>query len=229
MTTPSHGGHYLVLGAGGLGCPALLGLVAAGADAITIVDHDIVETHNLQRQVLYTVGDVGMAKASAAAMRLRTRAPRLRVTPVQQRIDAGNLDALLADLPPETIALECTDGPGLKFLVQDACLARAVPLVVGGAQRWRGQAQAVVRGAACLRCVFEEPPPAALQEPCSVVGVMGAAVGLLGYLMAHLAVSLRAGAAVAGQVWAIDTRTLAPQLLQPRPRAGCPACGAANT
>ena len=72
--------------------------------------------------------------------------------------------------------------------------------------------------------VLESPPPD-LQEPCSAVGVIGAAVGLLGYLMAHLAASLRAGAAVAGRVWAIDTRTLAPQELQPRPRAGCAACG----
>lgn len=222
MTT---GGHYLVIGAGGLGCPALLGLVAAGADAITIVDHDVVEVHNLQRQVLYTVGDVGMAKAEAAALRLRARAPGLRVAPRRLKLDADNLDALLADAPAGTIALECTDGPGLKFMVQDACLARQIPLVVGGAQRWRGQVQAVARGRACLRCVFEGPPPAELQESCSVVGVMGAAVGLLGYLMAHLAAALRAGADVAGQVWAIDTRTLAPQRLQPRPRAGCAACG----
>lgn len=226
MTT---GGHYLVLGAGGLGCPALLGLLAAGADALTIVDHDLVETSNLQRQVLYTVGDVGMAKAEAAAMRLRARAPRLRLTPVRRRIDAGSLAALLADVPPATIVLECTDGPGLKFMVQDACLARELPLVVGGAQRWRGQAQAVVRGQACLRCVFEAPPPAELQESCSEVGVMGCAVGLLGYLMAHLAASLRAGAAVAGQVWAIDTRTLVPQVLHPRPRPGCAACGGPRT
>lgn len=220
------GGHYLVIGAGGLGCPALLGLVAAGADAITIVDHDVVEDHNLQRQVLYTVGDVGMAKAEAAALRLRARAPHLRATPLRRRVTLDTLEPLLATLPAGTIALECTDGPGLKFMVQDACLAHAIPLVVGGAQRWRGQAQAVVRGHACLRCIFEEPPPAALQESCSEVGVMGAAVGLLGFLMAHLAVSLRTGAAVAGQVWAIDTRTLVPQRLQPRPRTGCPACGA---
>lgn len=219
------GGHYLVIGAGGLGCPALLGLLAAGAEAITIVDHDVVETHNLQRQILYTVGDVGMAKVEAAAVRLRARAPHLKITPRRVKVDAVSLGPLLAELPPHTIVLECSDGPGLKFLVQDACLARQIPLVVGGAQRWRGQAQAVVRGQACLRCVFEEPPPPDLQEPCSAVGVIGAAVGLLGYLMAHLAVSLRAGAAVAGRVWAIDTRTLTPQELQPRPRAGCPACG----
>lgn len=217
------GGHYLVFGAGGLGCPALLGLLAAGADALTIVDHDVVETHNLQRQILYTVGDVGMAKVEAAAMRLRCRAPRLTITPVRLRLDVTTLGPLLAAQPPGTVALECTDGPGLKFLVNDACLERQIPLVVGGAQRWRGQAQTVVRGQACLRCVFEAPPPAELAEPCSAVGVMGAAVGLLGYLVAHLAVDLRGGGA--GGLWAIDTRTLVPQQLQPRPRPDCPACG----
>jgi adenylyltransferase/sulfurtransferase len=222
------GGHYLVLGAGGLGCPALLGLLGAGAAAITVVDHDVVDTTNLQRQVLYSVGDVGMAKVDAAALRLRGRAPALAVRPQRLRLDAANLAPLLADQPPGTIVLECTDAPVLKFLVNDTCLERQLPLVVAGVQRWRGQAQAVVRGRACLRCVFEEAPPAALQEPCSLVGVMGAAAGLLGYLAAHLAAALRAGADVAGQVWAIDGRSLAPQLLRPTPRPGCPACAAAG-
>lgn len=222
------GGHYLVLGAGGLGCPALLGLLAAGADAITIVDDDVVDASNLQRQVLYTTGDVGMAKVDAAAMRLRTRAPRLRVTPLRRRLDATNLDDLLAAQPAGTVVLECSDAPGLKFLVNDTCLSRQVPLVIAGVQRWRGQVQAVVRGYACLRCMFEEAPPAELQESCAQVGVIGAAAGLLGYWMAHLAVSLHAGAAVAGELWAVDTRSLTPQVMRPRPRVDCPACAAAH-
>jgi molybdopterin/thiamine biosynthesis adenylyltransferase len=222
------GGHYLVLGAGGLGCPALLGLVAAGADAITIVDHDVVDASNLQRQVLYTTGDVGMAKVEAAAVRLRSRAPRLRISPLRLRLDHDNLDALLAAQPAGTVVLECSDAPGLKFLVNDTCLSRQLPLVIAGVQRWRGQVQAVVRGHACLRCMFEEAPPPEQQESCAMVGVIGAAAGLLGYWMAHLAVALHAGAAVAGELWAIDTRSLAPQMLRPLPRAGCPACAAAH-
>ena len=222
------GGHYLVLGAGGLGCPALLGLLAAGADALTIVDDDVVDASNLQRQVLYTTADVGMAKVEAASVRLRGRAPRLRVQTHRLRLDAANLGPLLAAQPAGTVVLECSDAPGLKFLVNDTCLSRQLPLVIAGVQRWRGQVQAVVRGQACLRCVFEAPPPVEQQESCSAVGVMGAAAGLLGFWMAHLAVALHAGAPVAGQVWSIDTRTLAPQVLRPGPRPDCPACAAAH-
>ena len=222
------GGHYLVLGSGGLGCPALLGLLAAGADAITIVDDDVVDASNLQRQVLYTTADVGAAKVEAARVRLRSRRPALQVHPVRARLDAASLDALIAAQPPGTVALECTDSPVLKFLANDTCLSRQVPLVVAGVQRWRGQVQAVVRGHACLRCMFEAPPPPELAEPCSAVGVMGAAAGLLGFWMAHLAVALRTGTAPAGELWAVDTRTLTPQVLRPRPRPGCPACALAR-
>jgi len=217
-----------VLGAGGLGCPALLGLLAGGADALTIVDHDVVDATNLHRQVLYTTADVGMAKVEAARLRLRGRRPALQVQPLRLRLDADNLGPLLAAAPPGTIVLECSDQPGLKFLVNDACLAHGLPLVLAGVQRWRGQVQAVVRGHACLRCMFEAPPPPELAEPCSAVGVMGPAAGLLGYWMAHLAMALRAGSTCAGELWAIDARSLEPQVLRPRPRPGCPACASAR-
>ncbi len=223
------GGRYLVLGAGGLGCPALLGLVGSGAAQITIVDHDVVDASNLHRQVLYSVAEVGMAKVDAAALRLGGRVPALSLQPLRMRLEPDNLGPLLAAQPEGTVVLECSDAPALKFLVNDACLAYALPLVVGGVQRWRGQVQAVVHGHACLRCMFEAPPPPEMQESCSAVGVMGPAAGLLGYWMAHMAVALHAGAEVAGELWAMDTRTLAPQVLRPRPRAGCSACAGART
>lgn len=222
------GGRYLVLGAGGLGCPALLGLVAAGASEITIVDDDVVDASNLQRQVLFSVAEVGMAKVDAAAHGLRRRAPGLIVHPLRLRLNAQRLDALLSTQPADTVVLECSDAPALKFMVNDACLAHGLPLVIAGVQRWRGQVQAVVRGQACMRCMFEAPPPLELQESCSAVGVMGAAAGLLGFWMAHLAVCLHAGAAVAGELWAIDTRSLTPQGMRPAPRPGCSACGGAS-
>ena len=168
-----------------------------------------------------------MAKALAASVRLRARRPALVVRPLRLRIDERNLGPLLAAQPPGTIVLECSDQPALKFLVNDACLAHGLPLVLAGVQRWRGQVQAVVRGHACLRCMFEAPPPPELAESCSVVGVMGTAAGLLGYWMAHLALALRAGSAGAGELWAIDTLSLEPQVLRPRPRPGCPACASA--
>lgn len=219
------GGRFLVLGAGGLGCPALLGLVAGGARELAVVDCDDVDATNLHRQVLYDLGDVGAPKVEAAARRLRARVPALRVEPIPLRLDERTLSSLLAAQPRGTIVLECSDQPDLKFMVHDACRAHELPLVLGGVQRWGGQAMAVRHGAgACFRCVFEEAPPAELAPSCAAVGVLGAAAGALGFMMAHLAVALAAGADVAGTLVALDLRDVRPQQIRPRRRPGCPGC-----
>lgn len=217
--------RFLVLGAGGLGCPALLGLLAGGARELAIVDCDVVDATNLHRQVLYDLGDVGAVKVEAAARQLRARAPALAVEPISLRLDERTLSSLLADQPDHTVVLECSDQPGLKFLVHDLCGERGLPLVIGGVQRWGGQAMAVRHGAAaCFRCVFEDAPPAELAPSCAEVGVLGAAAGALGYVMAHLAVALAAGDDVAGTLIALDLRDPRPQQIRPRRRTGCPGC-----
>ena len=224
MTMPSSP-CFVVLGAGGLGCPALLALSAAGARRAIVVDPDHVEAHNLQRQVLYDVGDVGAAKAEAAAQRLRRARPEGMV--VEARVLAlrpETVPAFVASLPAAAIVLECTDQPRLKFAVNDACVARDVPLVVGAALGWRGQALAVRAGGACYRCVYEAPPPDDEIPRCDQAGVIGSGVGHVGMLMAHLALRLAAGDdAVAGQLVAVDLLRAAVQRLAPRRRAGCPA------
>lgn len=217
-------GRYLVLGAGGLGCPALFGLVAGGAAEIAVVDCDVVDATNLHRQVLYDLGDVGARKVDAAARRLRARAPGLRVEPIDLRLDERTLPALLAAQPAGTVVLECSDQPDLKFMVNDVCLDLGLPLALGGVQRWGGLAMAVARGGACLRCVFEDAPPPELAPSCAAVGVLGGAAGLLGYLVAHLAAALHGGSDVAGTLVALDLRDLRPQQIRPRPRRGCRGC-----
>ncbi|MCB9754647.1 MAG: ThiF family adenylyltransferase [Myxococcales bacterium] len=222
--------QFVVLGAGGLGCPALLGLVAAGARRVTLVDDDVVDASNLQRQVLYETADVGMAKTLAAESQLRLRARDLRLTQVRRRLDARGLAELLEDVDPAaTVLLECSDDPGLKFAANDLGLARGIPTVIAGVQRWRGQIIAVVRGAACYRCLYEAPPPAELAPACSAVGIIGAAAGLFGHWMALLAVRLASARAdvrgeLAGSLHALDLRDMRVQTLRPRPRPGCPAC-----
>lgn len=217
--------HAWVVGAGGLGCPALLGLSMAGVRRLTIVDHDRVEAHNLQRQVLFSVADVGAPKAEAAAHALQRRVVGLEIETRAQRLDAEGLDALIAEAANEpSVVLECTDDPALKFAANDAALRRDVPTVIAAALGWRGQAIAVDRTHACYRCVYEAPPPLQAVPTCAEAGVIGAGVGLLGFLAAHLATRLAADERDAcGQLHHLDLLTGAARAVAPAIRSGCPA------
>lgn len=220
--------RFLVLGAGGLGCPALLGLVAGGARTITLVDHDVVEATNLQRQVLFEMADVGAPKVEAAARRLHARARDLSVVGLRQRLDPAALAELIATSPPYTVILECTDDPELKFAANDACTARGLPVVIGAVQRWQGRVLAVASGAACYRCIFESPPPAELVPSCAAVGVIGAGAGTVGHLMATWALDLAEGSTrTAGRLIAFDFLAATVRTMQPAPRATC-TCSAAR-
>lgn len=225
-TTP-----FVVIGAGGLGCPALLGLTAAGARRLRVVDHDRVETSNLQRQVLYGVGDVGMPKVRAAFVRLRARIPRLEFEGETTRLEVEQVPAFVADLAPGSIVLECTDQPALKFAFNDACLAHDVPLVIGAALGMRAQAMAIRAGRACYRCIYEAPPQGDQLPTCEVAGVLGSAVGHAGFVMAALACRLaapldspEASDGPEGHLFAVDVGTGLVQTLAPRPRPNCPSC-----
>lgn len=214
---------FVIVGAGGLGCPALLGLVAAGVRRLVIVDPDVVEASNLQRQVLYSLALVGMPKASAAALALRRMSPGLAIVPRIERIEPERADAFVAALPRPCVLLECSDSPALKFAINDACLRHGVPLVIGAALGLRGQAMAVARGRACYRCIYEAPP--AVLPTCDAAGVLGPAVGAAGALLAALAVRLGNDPDAAGRLLAVDFLRANVQTLRPEPRSDCPACG----
>jgi adenylyltransferase/sulfurtransferase len=214
-----------VIGAGGLGCPALLALSTVDAPwPLTIVDPDVVAPDNLQRQVLFTLADVGANKAQSARLRLRARRPELAIETVRERMDAPTLTALLDALPPGSIVLECTDDPALKFLANDLCRGRGIPLVIGGVVGVRGQAIAVAGDGACYRCLFEAPPPPELAPACERVGVLGSAAGVIGHAMAALALGLAGGVSVGGELFDWDLRTTTLRTLRPPPRPGCTAC-----
>lgn len=221
--------HFVVVGAGGLGCPALLGLSAAGARRFTIVDPDVVETSNLQRQVLYSVAQVGRAKADAAAWALRQRLPAIEVDAIVRALRPADASAFVAALPPESIVLECTDAPALKFALNDAGLEHGTPVVIGAALGLRGQCIAVRRGVACYRCIYESAPQDL--PTCESAGVLGVAVGLAGFVMASAAVSLcdpQQAAETTGALLAFELGAGSMQTLRPRPRERCPACAAAQ-
>jgi molybdopterin/thiamine biosynthesis adenylyltransferase len=227
---------FVVIGAGGLGCPALLGLQAGGARRISIVDDDVVDLANLPRQVLYGTADLGVGKVDAARWALRGRArTALEITTIARRLDPDELPAWIDELLATTsdpIVLECSDSPRLKFAVHDACVARGVRVVVGGVVGWHGQAMAVDPrrlDAACYRCVFESPPPRELTPACAEAGVAGAVAGTVGHAMALLAIALAenrtAETAVAGVCLHFDLLRVTVRRLAPNRRSDCPTCG----
>ncbi|KAF0244624.1 MAG: hypothetical protein FD180_2350 [Planctomycetota bacterium] len=219
--------RVLIVGAGGLGCPAALYLAAAGAGRISIADHDAVAVENLQRQILYGSADVGRPKAETAAAALRRNNPDVIVEPLAVRVTAAGARALVKG---RSLVVEGTDDPETKFAVNDACVAEGVPFVIGGVVRWSGQLMAVLPGkTACYRCVFENPPvtPA---ETCEAAGVLGPAAGAVGTLMAVEAckILLGKGEPLAGRMRVIDFLAGTSRDIAWKRRPGCPACGAAK-
>lgn len=227
--------RFVLLGVGGLGCPALMGLWAAGVRRFLLVDFDRVDASNLQRQVLFDAGDVGALKVDAAARWLAARQPRAAAKALQVERRAAPLTvdqvpAFVDALEPDDVVLECSDDTPLKFAVNDACRAAAVPLVIGGVVQWEGRAMAVQGPGPCYRCFFTAPPPAAGVARCADAGVLGAAAGMVGQLMAALAVHAASAKKAApagdlsGRLHVLDARDLRPRVLAPPRRRDCPAC-----
>jgi len=224
-------GRVLVVGAGGLGCPALRVLARSGVGDVTILDDDAVDEGNLHRQTLYGSRDLGAPKVDVAARRLaeiaRTAGTEVRVRGVRER------------LLPETarervrghdVVVEGADNFATKFLAADAAGLEGVPLVSAGAVRWSGWALASVPGrSACLRCVFEDVP-AGHVETCAEAGIVGPVVGVLGAVQAALALRLLLGDGTAGGV--LVSYCALDGALRTRPvrrRADCPLCGSTRT
>ncbi len=206
----------LIIGAGGLGCGLLVALLSSCSPlrSITIIDPDYVEAHNLHRQVLFSVADIGAAKAEVAAHRVRgwacgigsTSAPptdsaqhqppgsgtpaALRVQADLRRADADSLRQQLRDAPDNLIVAECSDSARLKFVVNDLCVELGRALVIGGVIGVRGTVFARSANGPSYRALFESPPSEGLAPDCAQAGVLGVACGVVGSLMAGQVVSL---------------------------------------
>jgi molybdopterin/thiamine biosynthesis adenylyltransferase len=172
----------VILGVGGLGCPAALALAESGLPLrLVLVDHDRVERSNLARQILFSDADVGQPKAEVAARRLRATA---RVA----RFDPTTADDLLEGCD---VLLDGTDDFATRFHANDAAVARGVPLVHGAALGWTGQLATILPGrTACLRCLFEGPPPPGALPTCAEAGVLAPLCGLVGAAMARAAIAV---------------------------------------
>ena len=218
----------LIVGAGGLGSPALLYLAAAGVGRITVVDDDTVDLSNLQRQVAFTTADVGRPKAAAAAAAARARNPGPVIEAVAARLTADNAMELIG---AHDIAADGTDNFASRFLVADACVLARKTLVSAAVLRFEGQLSTFKPHAGpdcpCYRCLYPEPPPGGLVPACSEAGVLGAVTGVMGTLQATEVVKeiLGMGEGMAGRLLLWDALSARMRTIRLPRDPACPACG----
>ncbi|KAJ6606602.1 hypothetical protein DFH09DRAFT_1120742 [Mycena vulgaris] len=182
----------VVVGAGGLGCPALQYLAAAGIGRIGIVDHDVVEVSNLQRQILHDESKIDMPKAESAARALRQINSRLAIDAMSNALTPDNAVELLS---PYDVILDCTDNAPTRYLLSDTAVALGKPLVSGAAQKFEGQLCTYNLGSEgpCYRCLFPTPPAQELVGTCEETGILGAVTGVIGNMQALEAIKIITG------------------------------------
>ena len=215
-------GATVIIGMGGLGCPAAVALAEAGARRLTLVDGDVVETSNLHRQPLYGPEDVGRPKVEVAGERLSQAFPGLEVETWARRVGPPDVEPLLAR---HALAIDGTDSVAAKFLLSDAVARTGTPLVSGGVVQWGGQAMRIDPGGACLRCLYGTAPREDEVPTCARAGVLGSLAGVLGALQASLALG-PASPAGRSTLHVVDGRTLRFRTLTVRRVPDCPGCGA---
>ena len=226
--------HALVIGAGGLGAPALMYLASAGVGRITVIDPDVVDVTNLQRQIIHTTERIGQTKVSSAAATLGHLNPQVQVDVVAAEADANLLKQWV---PQVQVVLDCTDRFAIRQLINQACQAARVPLVSASAIRFDGQISVFVPRQAsspCYACLF--PPDAPPEETrCAMLGVFAPVVGLMGVMQAGEAIKLlarlegRAHESLAGRLLMLDGRTWTWTEMRARRDPGCTVCGEFTT
>lgn len=220
----------LLIGAGGLGSPAALYLAAAGIGELVIVDPDEVDASNLQRQILHGEDRLGMAKVESARRTLRGLNAEVKITALQQRFDRDNALALVRDCD---VVVDGCDNFATRYLVNDACFFEKKPNVYASIFRFDGQASVLRPGVEgpCYRCLYREPPDAAVAPNCAEAGVLGVLPGLVGTLQAleALKLILGIGAPLVGRLAVVDALEGQVRTLRTRRDPECPLCGDAPT
>jgi adenylyltransferase/sulfurtransferase len=217
--------RVLVIGAGGLGSPALQYLAAAGIGRIGVIDDDIVDETNLQRQTIFSDADVGKKKASVAAERLQALNPLINADALPLRFDARNARELVRLYD---VVLDCTDRFPTRYLVNDACFLEKRPDVYGSIFRFDGQVSVFGAPAGpCYRCLYPEPPPLESRPTCAEGGVLGALAGIVGAWQASEALKLilRIGESLVGRLCLIDTLGARVREVRFDPDLHCALCG----
>jgi molybdopterin/thiamine biosynthesis adenylyltransferase/rhodanese-related sulfurtransferase/molybdopterin converting factor small subunit len=217
--------RVLAVGAGGLGSPLALYLAAAGVGTIGLVDFDVVDDSNLQRQILYGTGDVGRPKLAAAAARLRDLNPNVEVVTLEGRLTSENALGVVRDFD---VVADGTDNFPTRYLVNDACVLTGKPNVYASIFRFEGQASIFwAEKGPCYRCLYAEPPPPGLVPSCAEGGVLGILPGLLGTIQATETIKLLLGTGepLIGRLLLVDALSMRFRELRLRKNPDCVICG----
>ena len=219
--------HALVIGAGGLGAPALMYLASAGVGRLTVADGDVVDLTNLQRQIIHREDSIGMNKAQSARQTLLAINPHIRVDALAERVDAAALQRLVDGAD---VVLDCSDNFATRHAINRACVARHKPLVSGAGIRFDGQITSFdfrQADSACYHCLFPDQPDAE-EERCAVMGVFAPLVGIIGAMQAAEAIRLLTGigTALTGRLLMLDARNMAWQSVKFKRDPACAVCAA---
>jgi len=217
--------RVLLVGAGGLGSPAALYLAAAGVGTLGIVDPDVVDVTNLQRQILHGTGGLGAPKVDSARERLTDVNPHVQLQTGALRLSSANALDIFAGFD---VVVDGSDNFPTRYLVNDACVLTGKPNVYGSVYRWEGQLSVFAAdGGPCYRCLFREPPPPGLIPNCAEAGVFGALPGVIGAAQAMETVKLLLGVGqpLVGRLQIFDALSYSWRELEIRRDPDCPVCG----
>ena len=221
--------RVLCIGAGGLGSPLAMYLAAAGVGTLGIVDFDVVDFTNLQRQIIHSTADVGRKKLDSAAETISGINPFVKVEKFETRLSSQNALEIFRDFD---VIADGTDNFPTRYLVNDACVLTGKPNVYGSIFRFEGQASVfATKDGPCYRCLYPEPPPPGLVPSCAEGGVLGILPGLVGVIQATETIKLILGSgdSLAGRLLLIDAMGMKFRELKLRKNPECPACGAHPT
>ncbi len=219
----------LMVGAGGLGSPSAYYLAAAGVGTLGIIDNDVVDLSNLQRQILHTNDRIGMPKTESAKLTIQALNPDVRVIPYQQKLTSQNIMEIIKDY--DIIVDGCDNFP-TRYLVNDACVLTKKPNVHGSIFQFEGQASVFYPGKGpCYRCLYPEPPPADMAPSCQEAGVLGVLPGLIGVIQAleTIKLILGKGDTLVGRLLCFNTLTMEINTLKLMADPACPMCGETPT
>ena len=222
--------RVLLVGAGGLGSPASLYLAAAGVGTLGIVDADVVDESNLQRQIVHSTDRLGEPKVESAKRTLEALNPDVHVVPYQERLTSENVDRILGD--GWDVIVDGADNFPTRYLVNDASIWHGIPVVHGSIFRFEGQVTVFAPGVGpCYRCLFPQPPPPELAPSCAEGGVLGVLPGIIGSIQANetLKLILDRGDSLAGRLLLFDALSTTLDEVTVRRNPECPVCGDSPT